>query len=287
MPLLSPQFRIGLSAAALVFAAAAFTGAGPAAAQSGGKTVATVNGEAVTEADLVRLFRELPREVQAQGVQQLYPLLLEEVIGRRVVSTKAREEGVQDLPEIQERMRQAENELIYQYFLINEAEARVSDAEVQKAYDDWVAQQPGGEEIKTRHILVETEEEARDIIQKVTDGTPFADLAKEVSMDSGSAAKGGDLGWLARGETVEPFENAAFALQPNTFTGDPVQSQFGWHVILVDERREITPPSYEELAPRFRQQLAEQHVRAVIEEAIQGAQVERFDLDGNPLPAPQ
>ncbi|MEQ8831016.1 MAG: peptidylprolyl isomerase [Alphaproteobacteria bacterium] len=287
MPLLSPQFRIGLSAAALVFAAAAFIGAGPAAAQSGGKTVATVNGEAVTEADLVRLFRELPREVQAQGVQQLYPLLLEEVIGRRVVSAKAREEGVQDLPEIQERMRQAENELIYQYFLINEAEARVSDAEVQKAYDDWVAQQPGGEEIKTRHILVETEEEARDIIQKVTDGTPFADLAKEVSMDSGSAAKGGDLGWLARGETVEPFENAAFALQPNTFTGDPVQSQFGWHVILVDERREITPPSYEELAPRFRQQLAEQHVRAVIEEAIQGAQVERFDLDGNPLPAPQ
>ncbi|MDW3205186.1 MAG: peptidylprolyl isomerase [Alphaproteobacteria bacterium] len=286
MPLLSPQFRIGLSAAALVFAVAGFAGAGPAAAQSGGKTVATVNGNAVTEADLVRLFRELPREVQAQGVEQLYPLLLEEVIGRRVIAAEAREEGVQNLPEIQERMRQAENELIYQYYLINAAEARVADEEVRQAYDDWVAQQPGGDEIKTRHILVETEEEAREIIQKVTDGTPFADLAAEQSIDSGSAAKGGDLGWLKRGETVEPFENAAFALQPNTFTGDPVKSQFGYHVILVDERREITPPSFEELAPRFRQQLAEQHVRAVIEEAIRGAEVERFDLDGNPLPAP-
>lgn len=275
-----------LATGLIAVSALSLTAATGAVAQSESKTVATVNGEAVTEADLVRMYQQLPQQIRQQGIQAIYPMLLEEVISRKVISEKARAAGIAEKDEVQERLRNIENDLIYQYFVIEQAEQRVTDAEVRDAYDEWAAQQPTGEEIQTSHILVETEEEAREVIQLVTDGTPFADLAKERSIDSGSAAKGGDLGYIRRGETVEPFETAAFGLQPNTFTGDPVKSQFGYHIILVNDRREIQPPSFEEMAPQFRQQLAESKVRGVIEEAIQGATVERFDLDGNPISAP-
>lgn len=283
MSILSP-FRNILLAAAAVSATLAFSGL--AQAQDTGKTVAVVNGEAVTEAELARAYQALPQEYQAAGLDILYPMLLEEVISRKLISSQARAAGMADQPEIKERMAQYENELLYTTYLIQQAEARVTDAEVQEAYDAWVAQLPGGDEIETSHILVETEEEAREVIQLVTDGTPFADLATERSKDTGSGANGGELGWLRRGETVEPFENAAFALQPNTFTADPIQSQFGWHVILVTDRRAIEHPSVEEVGPQFRQQLAEGHIRAIIDEAIGGATVERFDLDGNPIDPP-
>lgn len=283
MSILSPFRTIALATAVTASLTIGFA----AQAQTGGKTVAVVNGEAVTEAELARAFQALPQEYQAAGLPVLYPMLLEEVISRKLISTQARAAGMAELPEVQERLKQYENELLYTTYLIQEAEARVTDAEVQEAYNAWAAQLPGGEEIETSHILVETEEEAREVIQLVTDGTPFADLATERSKDTGSGANGGELGWLRRGETVEPFENAAFALQPNTFTADPIQSQFGWHVILVSDRRDIEHPSLEEVGPQFRQQLAEGHIRAIIDEAIGGATIERFDLDGNPLPAPE
>lgn len=261
-------------------------GIAPVQAQSSGKTVAVVNGETITETELREFFAELPQEVQASGMEQLYPLLLEEIIGRRVIADKARVAGALQEPELQKRLAQIENELLYNYYVVKQAEKQVDDAAVRNRYDQMVSQMPEGEEVDVSHILLETEEEAKEVIKLVTEGTPFADLARERSKDPGSAANGGSYGWVEKGKFVPEFEEAAFALEPNTFTSEPVQSQFGWHVILVADRRPIQPPAFEEVSDRLREQMAQGNIRGVIQDAIAGATVERFDLNGNPIAAP-
>lgn len=249
------------------------------------RTVAIVNGDEIKEEALIRLYSELPQEVQQNGPQVLYPLLLEEVIGRKVVVDQARDEGFADDAEVKERLRLLEDELIYNIYVLRQAQSMVDDAAVQAAYDDLVAQRGSGDEINASHILVETEEEAKEIIQLITDGTPFADLARERSKDPGSGANGGDLGWSKQGDFVPAFEAAAFALEPNTFTSEPVQTNFGWHVILLKERRTIAPPPLEDVAPRIRQKLAEGKAREYITEQVKGATIQRFGLDGTPIEA--
>jgi peptidyl-prolyl cis-trans isomerase C len=272
----------------LAIAAAAVLPPAPATAQTAaaGQTVATVNGEAVTREDVVRMFQDLGPRAQQQGFDVLFPYIREEVIGRRLLSEEARANDVQDVPEVQQRLRDMEAEVLFNYYVVQKAEERVTDAEIQAAYDEWAAQQPEGEELKLSHILVQTEEEAREVIQLVTDGEPFADLARERSLDTGSGSEGGDLGWRRRGELVAPFEEAAFALEPNTFTSTPVQTQFGWHVILLEDRRDAQAPPLEQVREPLMQQLVREEIPEVIRDAIAEANVQRFDLDGNPVDAP-
>tara|TARA_R100001143_G_scaffold61603_1_gene62839 strand:+ start:115928 stop:116884 length:957 start_codon:yes stop_codon:yes gene_type:complete len=286
MPFSFSALRSTLSVAVLV-GGFSVVGTAPAFAQTDDKTVAIVNGTEIKQSELVNFFQDLPKEVQGAGMQGIYPLLLEEVIGRHVIADKARAAGVQDDPELQARLKQVENELLYNYYVIKEAEKQVDDAEVRARYDALLAQQPPGQEVDVSHILVETEDQAKEIIKQITEGKDFAELAKELSQDPGSASNGGSYGWSRKGQYVKPFEDAAFSLEPNTFTAEPVQTQFGWHVILVKGKRDIQPPSFEEVAPRIREQLAEAKVRGIIQEAINGATVERFDMDGNPMPAAQ
>ncbi|NMM45273.1 hypothetical protein HH303_12340 [Rhodospirillaceae bacterium KN72] len=276
--------HLAAAAAIAVSAAGAMTSAVSAQAQDPDTTVAKVNGETVTAGEVATFFAGLPREVQQTGLQPVYPLVLDEVIGRKLIVEKARATGVADSAEVQERLAQLEAELIYQFYLTQESKARVDDAAVRAAYDQWVSEQPVEEEVNVSHILVDTEEEATEIIQLVTDGTPFADLAKERSKDPGSKDNGGSYGWQRKGTFVKPFEEAAFSLEPNTFTSEPVKTQFGYHVILVSDRREVAPPAFEEVADQFRQNLAEDKIREIVEEAIAAAEIERFDMQGNPLP---
>lgn len=249
-----------------------------------GQAVAIVNGETIHEREIVEFFLELPPEVQQRGLPMLFPGLLEEIIRRRVVMPQALADGMADDAEVAERLATIKEDLIYNLYIRRQAEARVADADVRAAYDQWVAGQPVEEEIETSHVLLETEEEARAVIAEVTAGTPFADVARAKSTGP-SGPEGGYLGWLRAGQTVEPFNDAAFALQPNQFTADPVQSQFGWHVILVADRRMVQPPPFEEMEDQFRQQLAQSEAQAFLDGAVDGATVQRLDAEGNPLPA--
>jgi peptidyl-prolyl cis-trans isomerase C len=249
-----------------------------------GQAVAIVNGEEITDREIVDFFVTLPPEIQQRGLQMLFPGLLEEIIRRRVVLPQAIADGMADDPEIEARLAEIKQDLIYNTYVRRQAEERVSDDAVRASYDAWVAQQPVEEEVEASHVLVETEEEARAVIEQVTGGTPFADIARERSTGP-SGPDGGYLGWLRPGQTVPAFNDAAFALQPNQFTADPVQTQFGWHVILVADRRMVEPPSYEELAPRFRRELAQTEAQAFLDDAVAEATVQRLDAEGNPLPA--
>lgn len=254
------------------------------------RTLATVNGDAITEEDLVLLMQELPpqvqQQVQTQGVGALYPQLLKVLISQKLIGDKAREEGMDQRPEIAKRIDTIISAYLYGVYLEETASAQITDDLLQEEYQKTVSAL-SGEEIRVSHILVETEEEALEIVGLITEETAaFEDLARERSKDPGSGANGGDLGWARKGMFVPSFEEAAFNLQVNTFTDTPVQSQFGWHIIWVKEKRPLTPPPFEQVERQLRDQLIQTRAQAIVDEAIGAADVQRFDLNGDPLASP-
>ena len=194
-------------------------------------------------------------------------------------------QGLQDDPEVQKRMELVQAQLVRDLYLRRAVEAKIEEKDLREAYDAWLTQNPPKEEVHARHILVETEEEARNIIKMVTDGQDFAELARKHSKGP-SASQGGDLGFFDRTSMVKPFADVAFALQPNQFSADPVKTQFGWHVILVVERRTGESPSFEQLRPSLGRYVGEQMARKIAADLTATAEVKRYDLSGNAMAAP-
>jgi peptidyl-prolyl cis-trans isomerase C len=140
------------------------------------------------------------------------------------------------------------------------------------------------EEVHARHILVGSEDEAKTLITELAGGADFGALAGEHSVDPSARSNGGDLGFFRRGQMVPEFAEAAFALAPGQRTQEPVQTQFGWHVIEVLDRR-MGMPSFEETEPRLRQEVAREIVTALVGDLRDGAEIKRFNLDGSPMQA--
>jgi len=155
---------------------------------------------------------------------------------------------------------------------------------VHARYDQDLAGKPGQEEVNARHILVDSEAEAKAIIGQIKAGGDFAALAKQHSKDPGGA-QGGDLGFFKKDEMVPEFATAAFALKPGQVSPDPVHTQFGRHVILVVERRQAEPPSFEQARDELRQKMIQEGVQKVVAKARASASVEKFNLDGSPMRA--
>ena len=144
------------------------------------------------------------------------------------------------------------------------ASFKIGDDELKAAYEKQIA---GGDkfEYKARHILMKTKEEAEGIIKDLEKGTDFADLAKK-SSDGPSAAQGGDLGWFKPGQMVKPFADAVAKMEKNTYTKEPVQTEFGWHVIKLEDKRDVKPPELEVLKPQLKAQLERDKMMAYMQE---------------------
>ena len=140
------------------------------------------------------------------------------------------------------------------------------------------------EEIHARHILVPDEAKAKEIIKKLDGGAEFKDLAKE-SSDGPTAANGGDLGYFAKSEMVPEFAEAAFALQPGTYTKEPVKTQFGWHVIKVEEKRQRPEPQFEAVKPQLEAQIRREKLNTMLEQWQKEASIKKFDINGEPAGA--
>lgn len=259
----------------------------PAAAQSldPAQTAATVGGETITMGDVQDAFRALPQQYQQQGLPAVYPALLERLVQEVVMEQRGRAEGLGDDPEVQERLEEIKGQIIGQTYLSRQVEESLTEEELRAAYDRWLEQNPAREEVKARHILVDTKEQADDLIRQMGEGADFATLAQEHSQGP-SGASGGDLGWFADGEMVKPFSDAAFGLQPNQYTADPIQTKFGWHVILVEDKRTVEPASFEEMRPRIIGAMGQDRALQVAEEIVQQADVQRFGLDGESMAQP-
>jgi peptidyl-prolyl cis-trans isomerase C len=266
---------------------------GPALAQSAapapaGKdpVVAIVNGEALHRSDVIIAFQALPPETRRNfTLEQAYPQVIDQLVSMIVISQAAHKAGIAGDPVVKRRMALADDQILQDAYFNSILGKEISKDKLQKAYDQYAKDAPGREEINARHILVASEADANDVIAQLKKGADFTTLAKQKSIDPADKASGGDLGWFGQGDLDPAFTAAAFKLKKGEYTQTPVHTQYGWHVIMVVDRRPLKVLPYEQMAPRLAQQMAQGIVGARIKELDTQAKVEIFALDGSKLPA--
>jgi len=242
--------------------------------------VASVNGVYISKKTLATLEKEIAERSQGQSFPK--EQLLEELIQRELLIQQALQKQLDKSPEVMERMETVKNSLLSQAALQDYLKANpVTDDEIKAEYDSKMANM--GEEYKASHILVKTEDEAKKLIAELEKGANFQELAKKHSIDP-MGSEGGDLGWFTADRMVPPFSEAVIALQNGQFSKQPVQTQFGWHVILREESRALTPPPFDAVKEQIRPMLQRQKAQTMIENLRKTAKVEVLLP---PEPAPQ
>ena len=241
----------------------------PAQAQN----LAIVNGKPVPMARLDALAQQV-----ARSGRQLTPEMMEElkkaVIDREVLVQEAQKQGLDATPEFKAQMEFTRESLLIRDLVgAYQKTNAITDAEVQAEYNKFVANN-GGKEYRARHILVEKEDEAKAIIAQLKKGAKFEALAKKQSKDPGSGANGGDLDWAAPGNYVKEFSEAMVQLPKGKFSETPVKTQFGYHVIRLDDVRDAQLPKLEEIKPQITQQLGQQKLMKFQDELRAKAKIE-------------
>lgn len=246
--------------------------------------VARVNGEELHKSDVTRMVSQLPPQVQQMPIEMIYPAVIDQLISGKLVASAGQKAGLADSPEVKEELKRAEERAVQRAYIQKEIKARITPEALDKAYQDYLKENPAQEEVKAAHILVEKEDEAKAIIAQLKKGADFAKLAKEKSKDAAAAAQGGDLGYFTKDAMVEPFAKAAFAMKPGEVSKEPVKTQFGWHIIKVEDKRTQPQPTLEEVKPQLEQALSKDIVTALVEELRGKAKIETFQIDGSPMP---
>ena len=246
--------------AALLIAGAIISA--PAFAQS--KTFATVNGQAIPQS----VYDAFVAEQKAQGTPdtpELQNAVKEELIRREILAQEAKKKGLDKKGNIQGQVELAKQAVLIRAFLSDYVAAHpISEAQLKAEYD-VIKTNLGTTEYKARHILVADEEEAKGIIAKLDKGEKFSELAK-VSKDPGSKDKGGELGWSSPKSYVKPFGEALAKLKKNEYTKTPVKSDFGYHVIMLEDSRPANPPPFEQVKQQMQQRAAQQQVEQLVKE---------------------
>jgi peptidyl-prolyl cis-trans isomerase C len=238
--------------------------AAPAFAQN----LAIVNGKPVPTARMNALKSQLERSGRPV-TEEMLGQLKEEVIAREVFMQEARKRGLDATDDYKNQMELARQTiLIRELFADFQKKNPVTDAEIQAEYDKFVKEN-GGKEYRARHILLETEDQAKALIADIKKGGKFEDLAKKNSKDPGSGANGGDLDWAGASSYVAEFSDAMVKLAKGQMTDAPVKSQFGWHIIRVDDVRDAQLPKLDDVKPQIAQQLQQQKM-AKFQEDLRG-----------------
>ncbi len=224
---------------------------------------AVVNGQEIRRSDVIESAKSLPPAYQQQ-IDQIYPALVERLIDLTLLLEEGRRRDLGAEPEVKERVAHYEDQVVREILLDRQVKEGMTEEAVKARYDQFVAEFQPQAEIHARHILVATEDEAKAIIAELDGGGDFAAIATAKSIDTGSGAQGGDLGFFTADQMVPEFSQAAFALEPGAHSAAPVQSQFGWHVIKVEEKRDTQPPSFEEARPEIENQLSQELVNDLV-----------------------
>lgn len=239
--------------------------------------LAVVDGVEIRASDLAEELRNLPPAARQVPQAMLFDLVLDNVIGSVLVAKAAEQAGLQDSEEFRQQMEVRRRNVLTQLYLQGIAEAALAEDRIAAAYEALKKESAGKQQVRARHILVADEAEAKRIIGEIQAGLDFAEAAEKYSTGP-SKSQGGDLGYFGEGEMVQEFSDAAFALEPGAITTEPVQTQFGWHIIKVEDRREAEPPPLEQVLPQLQQQAVEEAVRAEIERLRANASIEKKDL---------
>jgi len=275
---------------AILLIVGVFVASGPLLAEDSGddEVVARVNGTEIRFSDLLLAEEETAQALQGVPEDVKFEYLLSLLIDRLIVSSQARDKGLVDDPAVQRRLAYFENKALRDVYWTQILTSRISDEAAQAFYDEQVASVEPQEEIKARHILVATEEEAAAVVEALSAGGDFEALAREKSTGP-SGAEGGDLGYFAAGTMVPEFNDAAFALQAGEVSG-PVKTKFGWHIIKVEDRRLQEVPAFELVRDQVVGALAQEEGRKLMEELRAAAAIEIVGPDGTASPptlAPQ
>lgn len=263
-------------------AAAPATGADAPMLKLGNPTVATVNGEEIKRSDVFNFIGNLPEQVRQMPIQNLFPLALEQVINNKVVGVKADSAKLEADPEVKNLFEQAKGQIVRNVYVERQVNENISQKKLLKAYEDMLGKIGDVQETHARHILVDSEDKAREVIKKLDGGAKFEELAKEYSSGP-SKENGGDLGYFAKNEMVPEFADAAFAIDKGKYSKDPVKTQFGWHVIKIEDRRKRPEPKFEEVKPQLEQQLRQQVLAELLQQWQKDAKIKKFDINGEPV----
>lgn len=234
--------------------------------------VATVNGAPILRSEVIDLISKMPQEYQQYPLEMLVPMMAEQAALRRLVTEQAVASDVASDPAVVAEIKAATDGILGQHWLEQQVDAQLTEEKVQEAYQASLATN-ATEEVQARHILVPTEEEANDIIAQLKEGADFAQLAEERSTDPSAKGQGGELGWFSRAQMVPEFADAAFAMEKGTFSETPVQTQFGWHVILLEDKRTQPPPALEDVRPQIESQLRQQILGDILNGIKSSAQI--------------
>jgi len=272
----------------LAVAAAASLALVPAFAEDAApdKVVATINGTPITEGDLGIAAQEFGDQLQRIPPNQQRTALIQVLIDIRLLAKAAETAGLDKDKDVAGKLAFAHDTTLRSEYLKSKVTASVTDDAAKKRFDEEIAKFVPSDEIHVLHILVKTEDEAKAVIADLEKGGDFAAIAKEKSLDPGSGPQGGDLGFIGRGKTVKPFEDAAFALDAGAYTKAPVQSEYGWHVIKVTEKRKEPAPTFDAEADRIKQELAQETMKNEIASLRAAAKIDIVPQAAPAAPAP-
>ena len=259
--------------------------AAPAVAQAADPVIAKVDGAEVRESDLALAEEDLgsniPQQLNGDARRDFILSYLTDII---LVARAAEGKKVADTADFKTKLNFIRSKLLMETILQSEGKTAVTEQAMKKVYEDAVKQMGGDEEVRARHILVPTEAEAKAIIAQIMKGESFETLAKEKSKDPGAAAQGGDLGYFTKDQMVPEFAETAFKLPKGTIS-DPVKTQFGWHIIRVEDKRSKAPPPFEQVKDQVETFVQRKAQADYVTKLREAAKVERLDKPADSKPA--
>jgi peptidyl-prolyl cis-trans isomerase C len=282
---MTTSFPVTKTGSRLCFAAAGCLAmvllAGPARAED--KVLAKVNGSEIRQSDLALAEEELGPSLAQMDPATKNENVLAFLIDMKIVAKAAEDEKIADTDDFKKRLAFTKNRLLMDSLLAAKGKAANTDEAMKKVYEDASKQISGEQEVRARHILVETEDEAKAVKAELDKGADFAELAKKKSKDPG-ASDGGDLGFFTKDQMVPEFSEVAFKLEPGKIS-DPVKSQFGWHIIKVEEKRNRKPPDFEQVKAQIETYVTRKAQADYVGKLREAAKIERMDQAAN-TPAP-
>ncbi|MDD3287925.1 MAG: peptidylprolyl isomerase [Alphaproteobacteria bacterium] len=241
---------------------------------------ARVNGIEIRRSEVVQQIQEMGSRAQQVPMQVLYPQLLKKMIITKLVSKQGYDMKLQNEKEVKDRLKAAEDQIVADLYVHRAVQPKITEDKIKARYDQLAAKFKPEDEVRARHILVPTEAEANDLLKQIKDGADFAKLATDKSKDTGSAKQGGDLGYFVSSAMVKPFADAAFALKVGEMTTKPVKTEFGYHIIKLEDRRKSSPPPIAEVKDQIVNQLGQEMVQTLVDDLEAKAKIEKFNPDG-------
>ena len=241
------------------------------------KIVAQINGSNLYLSDINNARKMLNSQAQKYPLKIVYDFLLDDLINSRLIIEAARKMGIDKEEEIKRQINNSQKNILYRAFMDRAINREVSKDQLKLKYNEYIKSNSGIEEIRARHILVQTREQALEAIELLNKGAGFSDLAKKISTGP-TKIVGGDLGYFDRGSMVSPFSKAAFLVKIGEFTSSPIKTQFGWHIIKVEDKRVRKTKAFENIKAKIIKEIIIQREEAFVAKLRKSAEIQKYPM---------